>query len=222
MKVVLVEDHQNLREVLTEILIDEGFEVISLESAEDLDDEPDTHSADTFILDVNLPDESGFSLAKRLKASRPDIYVIIISARTQTKDKVTGYLSGADVYLTKPVDPPELITLLRVRESKKNPQSDSLCLDLKKQELFNEEQSVTLTRLETQVLSALAKANRNFLEHWQLMEHFGAPEADMGIATLQMRISRLRKKIQKIIPQDELISSERGLGYRLAFPIKII
>jgi len=54
------------------------------------------------------------------------------------------------------------------------------------------------------------------------MEHFGAPEADMGIATLQMRISRLRKKIQKIIPQDELISSERGLGYRLAFPIKII
>ena len=55
MKVVLVEDHQNLREVLTEILIDEGFEVISLESAEDLDDEPDTHSVDTFILDVNLP-----------------------------------------------------------------------------------------------------------------------------------------------------------------------
>jgi DNA-binding response OmpR family regulator len=93
---------------------------------------------------------------------------------------------------------------------------------LKKQELFNEEQSVTLTRLETQVLSALAKADRNFLEHWQLMEHFGAPEADMGIAALQMRISRLRKKIQKIIPQDELISSERGLGYRLALPIKII
>ena len=120
------------------------------------------------------------------------------------------------------MDPPELITLLRVRESKNNPQSDSLCLDLKKQELFNEEQSVTLTRLETQVLSALAKADQNFLEHWQVMEHFGAPEADMGIAALQMRISRLRKKIQKIIPQDELISSERGLGYRLALPIKII
>ena len=119
------------------------------------------------------------------------------------------------------MDPPELITLLRVRSLKIILNPDSVCLDLKKQELFNEEQSVTLTRLETQVLSALAKEDQNFLEHWQVMEHFGPPQADMVIATPQMRISRLRKKIQKIIPQDELISSERGLGYRLA-PIKII
>lgn len=79
---------------------------------EDLDDLA-AHTFDLLILDLNLPGENGLSIAQRYKRANPGCYIIMLTARSRLEDKVAGYESGADIYLTKPVSSAELIAAIK-------------------------------------------------------------------------------------------------------------
>jgi DNA-binding response OmpR family regulator len=108
--VVLVEDNDALRLATSVILVQAGFEVSGVACAEDVDDLPTARVPDLYVIDVNLPGEDGFSLAARLRRARPWVGIVITTARIRVDDRVHGYEQGVDVYLPKPVNPPELLS----------------------------------------------------------------------------------------------------------------
>ena len=117
LSIIVVEDHDSLRMVTVEMLRQNGHNVIGLECAEDLDDEAGGQYADIFIIDLNLPNEDGLSLTRRIKKVNPNVGVIMMTARHQLSDRVIGYESGADIYLIKPVNPAELLAAITALSS---------------------------------------------------------------------------------------------------------
>jgi DNA-binding response OmpR family regulator len=106
--IIVVEDHEALREVTVSALQDMGHKVRGVACAEALNAELQNHHPHLLILDLTLPGEDGVSLARRVRKAHPEIGIIMVTARKELGDKLTGYDSGADLYLTKPTSIEEL------------------------------------------------------------------------------------------------------------------
>ena len=113
MKIIVVEDHQDLRHLFVEHLASEGLDVSGVICGEELDELMVNQPVDLLILDVNLPGESGFEIATRLRPAHPALHSIMLTARSAELDRIHGYESGADHYLSKPVSPAELTAAVR-------------------------------------------------------------------------------------------------------------
>lgn len=108
LNIIVVEDHDDLREVTVEALCALGHRVRGLACAEDLDAALRAAPADLLVLDLNLPGEDGISLARRVRGVRPELGIIMVTVRGEIRDKIEGYGSGADLYLAKPTSNEEL------------------------------------------------------------------------------------------------------------------
>ena len=111
--IALIEDNTLLREELCRFLEKQGWETHGADCGEQLNQLLLQHHLDLVVLDVNLPHEDGYSIASRLRQSHPRIGIIILSARTRPSDRVLGYQTGADIYLTKPPHTEELEAAIR-------------------------------------------------------------------------------------------------------------
>lgn len=217
--IVLVEDHDALRDVTVEALEHEGHDVTGVASAEDLSDAGNAHSADLYILDLKLPGEDGLSLASRIRASNPTAGIIMVTARTQPEERSAGYDAGADIYLTKPTSPTELIAAVRALARRIKPAidgaPDEIRLHLAKLELHGRTGKVGVSLTEAQQLVAFLHAKDQQLESWQLIELGGREADDVSKKTMEVQMVRLRKKLTQIGAEEPTIKSLRGLGYRL-------
>lgn len=180
--IVLVEDHDALRDVTVEALVREGHEVVGIASAEDLPDETHAQGIDLYILDLNLPGEDGLSLAARIRASNARAGIIMVTARTQPEDRSAGYDAGADIYLTKPTSPAELISAVKAVARRIKPATHGiageLTLDPEKLELRGPLGTVDVSLMEIQQLMAFIHAKDQQLESWQLIEMAGREPDD--------------------------------------------
>lgn len=111
--VIVVEDNEILRVEMVLLLSEEGFDVRGVYSGEGLNQAIEERPADLLILDLNLPGEDGISITRRIRSALPSVGIIILSARVRSTDRLEGYATGADVYLTKPARPEELTAVLR-------------------------------------------------------------------------------------------------------------
>lgn len=227
LSIVLVEDNDDLRELTAEALREEGHRVVALSCAEELEDQARGVAADVFLIDLNLPGEDGFSLSRRIRQVHPLVGIIIISARSDLQDKVVGYDSGADWYLPKPVPFAELSAALKSFARRRQAQQvDTVMpaggLRLQQRELHGPEGNVRLTPAEENLLTALARAPSGRLENWQLLELFGLDSADVSKTSLEVRITRLRKKLSQVGAQGLSLESIRGIGYQLNVPVQVM
>lgn len=227
LSIVLVEDNDDLRELTAEALRGEGHRVVALSCAEELEDQARGVAADVFLIDLNLPGEDGFSLSRRIRQVHPLVGIVIISARSDLQDKVVGYDSGADWYLPKPVPFAELSAALKSFARRRQAQQvDSVMpsggLRLQQRELHGPVASVRLTPAEENLLTALARAPSGRLENWQLLELFGLDSADVSKTSLEVRITRLRKKLSQVGAQGLCLESIRGIGYQLNVPVQVV
>ena len=108
LKIIVIEDYDDYREAICNALSGDGHQVVGLAMAEDVDDEPFGYVSDLYIVDLNLPGEDGISLARRIRQSQPNVGIVIVSARNSLEDRIGGYQSGANIYLTKPFSLDEL------------------------------------------------------------------------------------------------------------------
>ncbi|NDY84045.1 response regulator [Orrella sp. NBD-18] len=108
LKIIVVEDHSELRQVTVLALHKLGYEVRGVENAIALYTTLNEFNADLLILDLNLPGEDGLNIAKRMRNARPNIGIIMVTVREHLQDKISGYTNGADLYLTKPTSIDEL------------------------------------------------------------------------------------------------------------------
>lgn len=227
LSIVLVEDNDDLRELTADALRDEGHRVVALSCAEELEDQARGVAADVFLIDLNLPGEDGFSLSRRIRQVHPLVGIVIISARSDLQDKVVGYDSGADWYLPKPVPFAELSAALKSFARRRQAQQvDTVMpsggLRLQQRELNGPGGSVRLTPAEENLLTALARAPSGRLENWQLLELFGLESADVSKTSLEVRITRLRKKLSQVGAQGLCLESIRGIGYQLNVPVQVV
>jgi DNA-binding response OmpR family regulator len=223
--VLLVEDHDGLRAQGQELLTAAGFEVHTVECAEALDDTPLPRTPDLYVIDLGLPGEDGLSLARRVRKARPEAGIVITTGRGQLAERVLGYQSGADVYLTKPVNPEELVAVLQGiwarGEQRQSPPTPPLVLQPSQLKLRGPQGSIRLSASEVRLLVALSAALRNTLERWQVAAQLGVEGEDLSIESMQVRISLLRKKLRACAGEVDTIKAVRAEGYRLCVPLVV-
>ena len=228
--VALVEDDRLLRQEVENHLKANGFLVYSAASASELNDSLIQESVDIFIIDMSLPGESGLSLCKRIRASLPNVGIVIMTANANLHDRIAGYShGGADMYLTKPVSPVELVLVLQGlgKRVKKLLTENSWSLKIQDRVLISPDgsQKLRLTSREKTLLIALANAKGNILDSGSLSDLFTTDDIDdiMSKHALEEMIARFRKKIKSATPADTepAIKSVWGKGYQLCLKLEI-
>lgn len=222
---MLVEDNDTLREELHHFLTDEGFDVRSADGGEEMDHALLMRPANVLILDLNMSGEDGISIAKRIRKSRPTIRILMLTARVLSSDKLDGYESGADIYMTKPARPAELAAAVRnlLNRLELQPVTDKWILDTKSMIVrFHTTTSIELTGMEAELLKILALAGTcvdNEMMQASLREE--RLESAKFKLRLEVLISRLRSKLSPHMGQVNPIKSVRGKGYQLCMDLEI-
>jgi len=237
-KILIVDDDVELQDLLTRYLTEQGYSTLAVGDGEAMDNWLDQNIPDLIILDMMLPGEDGLSLARRIRhrASTP---IIILSARGEELDRIIGLEVGADDYLSKPFNPREL--LARIRAVLRRPLSNSLTgdsadhdsvetsqpvmsekrvqfgefiLNLETRILWRNDSEIELTSGEMELLIVLATHPNRVLNRDQLMALLNVGDSDNFDRSIDVRITRLRRKLESSGTKPRYIRTVWGQGYR--------
>jgi two-component system phosphate regulon response regulator OmpR len=216
---LVVDDDDRLRELLKQYLSRAGFRVTVAEDAESARRLLDHLDFDLLVLDVMMPEEDGFSLARWVRRRSPTP-ILILTARGLPDDRIEGLSLGADDYLAKPFEPQELLLrieaiLRRAGPKPAGPRRISLGefnFDLDRGELTREGRMIRLTEAEAQLLKILAQNAHAPVERLDLAR--GA--ADATGRAVDVQVTRLRRKIEHDPRNPRYLQTVRGVGYMLA------
>lgn len=214
MQILLVEDNPSLARGLKVALNQEGFTVNSVANGQFALDIIATETPDAVILDLGLPDMDGLEVLAAAKKMRPNLAVLILTARDQIADKVQGLESGADDYLAKPFDMLELIARLKVMERRLfGTQEPAITigeveLSLKHHELRINGKLVELSRREYMLAKTLMESAGRVITRATLEARMYNWEDEVLSNALEVHIHNLRKKLG-----SSLIKTVRGVGY---------
>jgi DNA-binding response OmpR family regulator len=214
-KIYLIEDDLNIGQALLTVFKDEGHEVVWVRLANDVVERLRAEDFDAVLLDLGLPDGDGNEVLKRLRAAGLTVPVLIITARDGLQDRLKGFDNGADDYLIKPFEIPELLVRLRaiLRRTGAHGEAEALwnfgnlALEEKRMRVTLDGSPVTLSKTEYALLLTLMKQSDRVLTRAEL-ERRVLPYSDG--ATLDVHISNLRRKIG-----DGHIRTVRGVGYMM-------
>ncbi|MCW3041158.1 MAG: two component transcriptional regulator, winged helix family [Solirubrobacterales bacterium] len=220
-RVLVVDDEPNIVDVISMALRFQGFEVASAGNGEDAIAQVAAFRPHLIVLDVMLPDTTGFEVATRLGAQRAGVPIIFLTARDATEDKGRGLTSGGDDYVTKPFSLEELVARIRtiLRRVGHAEQESSLLsfedleLDEDTREVTRAGHAVELTATEYRLLRYLLLNPRRVLTRAQLLDHVWDYDFGGDARVLETYVSYLRKKLDPHGPP--LIHTVRGVGYAL-------
>ena len=225
LNITLVEDNDALRTATQAVLEREGHRVLAVSMAEDVDDTPATAPVDAYVIDLNLPGEDGIQLAQRLREAQPSAIIVMVTARSRLEDRLAGYNTGADAYLTKPIDPQELIAVLQSCIRRANLRADqtpdTLWLDQSRSLLIGDNGRIEMTHTEMMLAVALTRAPGRRLERWQAMQIIDPKDKGLSTSSLEMRITSLRRKLTAAGATDRPIRAIHGWGYMLCCRLMI-
>ena len=228
-RIVVIEDHEALNALICRVLCKAGHQVYGVSSVEDLQEYPTLAQIDVFVIDWNLPGESGVSFAQRLRQTMPHVGIVMMTARTGNENQLEGYASGADFYLSKPVQGADLLRAVDILHKRREQQGgDKLSAShffatLRRDRLTIErgDIQVSLSMQDTKLLVALTMAPRHTLESWQLAEILEVDFSDESLRAIEVRVSRLRKKLVAVFGEGNHLPYIRGEGYRLCCRLEI-
>ncbi|MDH3400431.1 MAG: response regulator transcription factor [Chromatiales bacterium] len=225
MRLLIVEDEQNLRESLQERLRKEGFVVDSAKDGEEGLYFATEYPIDLAIVDLGLPGISGMDLIRQAREQGASMPILILTARDRWQDKVEGLQAGADDYVVKPFSIEELLArvqaLLRRSGGWAEPvlHSDPVSLDTRTQKVLVGERELELTSFEYRLLECLMLSAGKVLSKAELTDRLYEQDFERDSNTIEVFIRRLRVKLD---PEGELnpIETLRGRGYRWALQRK--
>ncbi|KHE13415.1 transcriptional regulator [Aeromonas hydrophila] len=214
----LVEDEASIADTLIYALQTDGFEVEWFSLGQPLLARLEQTRPDFLILDVGLPDISGFELCKRVRALC-DTPLMFLTARSEEIDRLIGLEIGADDYVAKPFSPREVCARVRVilRRSQPTtpPPSQLLALDEERARISFHGQPLALTRYEYLLLKTLMQAPGRVYSRQQLMDLVWSGAEESLERTVDTHIKTIRAKLRERDPHANLILTHRGLGYSL-------
>ena len=222
-KVLILEDEVNIRSFVVINLQRAGYTVVEagegLEALEKLEQQPDI---DVAILDIMLPDIDGFEVCRRLRAANKKIGIIMLTARTQEMDKVTGLMTGADDYVTKPFSPAELtarVDALFRRIGKESSNGELLSqgpfvLNTRNHTLDKYGERIRLTQVEYGIMKLFMSNPGKALSREDIMGAVWGREFDGDLKIVDVNIRRLRIKIEDDTANPSYITTVWGFGYK--------
>ena len=219
--VIVVEDEPDLNAAIVSFLRLSGFTADGVQNATQLDAWLATHDCDLVVLDLGLPDGAGLSMIENLRA-KGKRGVVVVTARGQIEDKVSGYAMGADNYLVKPIDMPELVAVLMALYQRLPPRIHSWQLDpLTWRLIAPDGQQVRLTNSEVAVMGVLAETPGQPASRAAIAQAMRLRPDDYDPRRLEILIRRLRRKILDSIGIDAPIETAHGIGYAFTAPLSI-
>jgi len=222
--ILIVEDERSIRQLVRFSLERAGFTIIEAEDAAAAEVAIADQDVDLILLDWMLPDQSGIDLARRLKADELTwgIPIIMLTARSEEEDKITGLNIGADDYVTKPFSPRELVARInavlrrgRVPEESEAVSIDGLTLDPSSHRVQTAGGTVKMGPTEFKLLHFFMTHPERVFSRSQLLDRVWGRNVYVEERTVDVHIRRLRKALE---PQgyDRLIQTVRGTGYRFS------
>lgn len=227
--VLVVDDEPHILSFLVDNLRTDDFDVHSATSVAHARSKLNACSPDLVLLDLGLPDGTGFDLCREIRDSdplqvrySPDLAVIMLTARAEDVDRVRGFQRGADDFVPKPFHYPELVARIQalLRRSRAAAevevlQAAGINLDLASREVYVAGAPVALSAKEFMLLAALAREPRRVFRKRELLESVWGYRAQGNTRTLDSHASRLRRKLRAADPQRSYVSNVWGVGYRL-------
>lgn len=216
MKILVVDDEELIREVIVEYLKNEGYEYIEAKDGYDAIDKVKFHNdIDLIIMDIMMPNLDGFSACKEIKKIK-DIPTIVLSARSEEFDKLTGFDLGIDDYITKPFSPKELIARIKAIMKRKNGEKElfiyeDLTIDYKAHSVKIEDNELKLTPKEYDLLVYFVQNKNIALSREQLLSNIWGYDFFGDDRTIDTHIKMLRNNLGKY---RNLIKTVRSLGYK--------
>lgn len=217
---LVVDDDAEIRELIQAYLAGQGYDVICAEDAPAMDKVLAASSVDLILLDLMLPGEDGLSIAKRLKASS-NTPIIMVSAQGEEVDRIVGLEIGADDYIGKPFNPRELLARIRaVMRRNTAPDVDrrvvafgTFSLDLNAHRLTEGDHTVPLTSGEYDLLSVLVRYPNKVLDRDRIVELLSSGQRSPFDRSVDVRVTRLRSKIEPDPSAPCYIRTVWGKGY---------
>ena len=219
--ILVVDDDKNTRLFMKSLLENESYNVVLANDGQDALECLDQKAIDLMIVDIMMPNESGLVFLKKLR-EESDVPVILLTAMGETRDRIAGLETGADDYLPKPFEPKELV--LRIKSIlKRTPKTTNqvleqlnlgLCVfNLSTKELFSKQGHIIhITPVEQSLLSVLGQKYGQVFSREKLADLLGAGQSPRSI---DVQITRLRKKIEKDSKNPRYLQTVRGKGYML-------
>ncbi|NKB51638.1 MAG: response regulator [Rhizobiaceae bacterium] len=215
MRILVVEDDENLNRQLVHMLEESGYVVDKAFDGEEGHFLGDTEPYDAVILDIGLPEMDGVTVLENWRRDGRNMPVLMLTARDRWSDKVAGIDAGADDYVAKPFHTEEVLARLRalIRRAAGHASSEivvgEVSLDTKQSRVTYKDQPVKLTSHEFRLLSYLIHHKGEVVSRTELIEHLYDQDFDKDSNTIEVFVGRLRKKLF-----PEIIETVRGLGYR--------
>ncbi len=223
-KVLVLEDEASIRSFIVINLQRAGYEVVEAERGEEalkkLQDNPDTRVC---LLDIMLPDIDGFEVCRRIRMTNSQIGIIMLTARAQEMDKVTGLMTGADDYVTKPFSPAELTArvdaLLRRTGDGAPPRTGELyqppfLLNLTNRTLEKNGERLKLTQLEYSIVKLFMENRGKALAREEILDAVWGKGYFGELKIVDVNVRRLRLKIEDDAQEPKYISTVWGFGYK--------
>lgn len=228
--VLLVEDNLRVSDELALVLSAAGYATRCAYDGEHMRSLLTIITPDVVMLDLNLPNEDGISLCKWLRDLHPFMGIVMLTARVMGSERTEGYQAGADVYLTKPTRPEEILAVIRNLMRRHDRHGASAVTNTSTWTLHQKSMSLSapdadvlsLTPKETLALITLAKTSTH-CTYQELIDQLGAQaqRTSFDKVRLEVLISRLRAKLFKFKAQAFEIKTVHGTGYRLSTPLKV-
>ena len=225
--ILIAEDEPAIADAVLYALRSEGLEAEHCLLGRDVAPRVRAGGVDVVVLDVGLPDRSGFDVCRELRGAREawvsEVPVIFLTARNEEIDRVLGLELGADDYMAKPFSPRELVARVRARLRRSQADSGSTREELPRDFELDREghrvrfrgNALELTRYEYMLLAALLQRPGAILSRAQLMDRGWDSDADSADRTVDTHIKTLRAKLRAAGAENDPIRTHRGLGYAL-------
>jgi two-component system OmpR family response regulator len=225
LKVLVVDDEPNIRDLLSASLRFAGHHVATAANGTDAINMITETKPDIVLLDVMLPDISGFGVTKKIRGMGIEVPILFLTARDDTEDKITGLTVGGDDYVTKPFSLDEIMARISaiMRRTSKDGQDGSvitvgeLSINEDAHEVTVGAQVVDLSPTEYQLLRYLATNPNRVLTKAQILDHVWEYDFNGEMGIVESYVSYLRKKLDPL-SQEPLIITKRGVGYMLKGP----
>lgn len=221
MRILVVEDEAPLADALSEILKRNKYFVDTVYNGIDGLDYALTGVYDCILLDIMLPGMNGIDVLNQLRTEKVSTSVILLTAKSEIEDKITGLDCGADDYITKPFNTSELLARIRAATRRKGEIIDDNCIIFGKLKLMKTtcsiaygDNDVKLSLKEYQIMELLISNPHQILPKERIIEKIWGYESDVEYNNIEVYISFLRKKLL-LICKDIQIKTARGIGYSL-------
>lgn len=221
-RILVVDDEAGIRDLVSTYLRKDGFDVDEAADGEEALDRYRRHPPDLVVLDLRLPGIDGFDVLREFRRTS-NVYVIMLTARSEETDKLVGLELGADDYITKPFSPRELVARVKAVLRRHRDDSDpnnvmrfhGLTVDVERHEISVDDDAVELTSLEFELLTALAEAPGRVFTRRQLIERVWGWDFYGDERIVDVHVRNLRRALGDSAEEPRFIGTVRGVGYKL-------